>query len=164
MRAVVFLAAAVPWLVGAGCSSTANFDFIEVHGSLADGTPINGHNLASAALVQSLLPPLGTVLAVGAPFQGPEDLAGFRIEWQEANVHAGNSYPSDMNGPVAFYVSRFTPDGGAMSEDASLVNGGTITFTMITRKATGTLSNLVLTRGGQTIATVDSGSFQATLP
>jgi hypothetical protein len=51
-----------------------------------------------------------------------------------------------------------------MSMDASLVNGGTLTFTMITRKATGTFSNLVLTRAGQTIATIDSGSFQATLP
>jgi len=161
MRVVFLVALASAW---AGCSSNAGFDFIEVHGSLADGTPVNGHNLASVAVVPSLLPALGTVLAVGSPFQGPEDLAGFRIEWQQANVHPGNSYPSDMNGPVAFYVSFVTPDAGATMEEASLVNGGTITFNMITRKATGTLSNLVLTRGGQTIATVDSGSFQATLP
>jgi hypothetical protein len=161
MRAVPLLALA---LLGAGCSGNAGFDFIEVHGTLADGTPINGHNLASVASVQSLLPALGTVIAVGAPFQGPEDLAGFRLEWQPTNVHAGDSFPSDMNGPVAFYVSRFVPDAGAANEDASLVNGGTISFNMITRKATGTLSNLVLMRGGQTLVTVDSGSFQATLP
>jgi|KBSMisStaDraftv2_1062788.scaffolds.fasta_scaffold1244074_2 hypothetical protein len=161
MRVVFFVAAALTW---AGCTGNAGFDFIEVHGSLADGTPVNGHNLASVANVQSLMPALGLVVAVGSPYFGPEDLAGFRIEWQAANVHAGDSFPSDINGPVAFYVSRQTPDGGTMLEDASLVNGGTLTFSMITRKATGTFSNMVLSRGGQTIITIDSGSFQATLP
>src|SRR6185437_11276586 len=101
MRKATLLSLAVA-LSGAACTGTAGFDFIEVHGSLADGTPVNGHNLASAARVPSLLPPLGTVLALGAPFMGPEDLAGFRIEWQEANVTAGASYPSDPNGPVVF--------------------------------------------------------------
>jgi len=158
MRAVLLLG------LVAGCTGNAGFDFIEVHGTLGDGTPVNGHNLASVARVPSLLTPLGQVLAVGSPFQGPEDLRGFRIEWQEANVHAGDSFPSDMNGPVVFYVSRATPDAGTQDEDASVVNGGTINFTMITRKATGTFSGLVLTRAGQTIATIDSGSFQATLP
>ena len=158
MRAVLLLC------LVAGCTGNAGFDFVEVHGTLADGTPINGHNLASVARVPSLLAPLGQVLAVGSPFQGPEDLRGFRIEWQEANVAPGGSYPSDMNGPVVFYVSRAAPDAGAMDEEASVVTGGMITFTMITKKATGTFSGLVLTRGGQTIATIDSGSFQATLP
>ena len=158
MRAILLLSLA------AGCTGNAGFDFIEAHGSLGDGALIDGHKLASVATVPSLITALGTVIAVGAPFQGPEDLAGFRIEWQPTNVHAGDSFPSDINGPVAFYVSRFVPDGGTNSEEASLVNGGTVTFTMITRKATGTFSNMVLTRNGQTIATVDSGSFQATLP
>lgn len=151
-------------LLVVACSGNAGFDFVEVHGSLADGTAVNGHNLASVARVPSLLPALGTVLAVGCPFQGPEDLRGFRIEWQEAGVAAGQSYPSDINGPVVFYVSRTVPDGGAMDQDASAVNGGTIGFTQVSTKIMGTLSKLVLSRGGQVIATVDSGSFQATKP
>jgi len=148
----------------AGCSGNAGFDFVEIHGSLADGTAVSGHNLASAARVPSLLAPLGTVLALGCPFQGPEDLRGFRIEWQEAAVTAGASYPSDMNGPVVFYVSRAAPDGGAMDQEASVVNGGSITFTQVSTKILGSLSNLVLSRNGVVIATVDSGSFQATKP
>ena len=152
-------------LVAAGCTGTAGFDFIEVHGSLADGTPVDGHKLASTAVVPSLLPNLGTVVAVGSPFNGPQDLAGFRIEWQAANVVAGGSYPSDpVNGPVVFYVSRFTPDAGASDEDASAVNGGTITFTTVGQKSTGLLSNLVLVRDGVTLTTVMSGSFQGTQP
>ena len=162
MRALVLIA--LPLCGAAACSGNAGFDFIEVHGSLADGSKVEGHNLASVARVPSLLPALGTVLAIGAPFTGPEDLAGFRIEWQEANIAAGSSYPSDMNGPVVFYVSRSVPDGGAMNQEASVVNGGTITFTSVASKVTGTLSNLVLSRNGQTIATVDAGSFQATKP
>ena len=112
----------------------------------------------------SLLPALGTVLAVGAPFHGPEDLRGFRIEWQEAAVTAGASFPSSPNGPVVFYFSRSVPDGGSMDQEASVVDGGTITFTQVAAKITGSLSNLVLSRNGQTIATVDTGSFQATKP
>jgi hypothetical protein len=161
MRATLL---ALTLAAAAGCSGNAGFDFVEVHGSLADGTAVSGHNLASVARVPSLLAPLGTVLAVGCPFQGPEDLRGFRIEWQEAAISAGQSYPSDMNGPVVFYVSRATPDAGAMDEDASVVNGGTITFTQVSTKILGTLSNLVLSRNGAVIATVDSGSFQATKP
>lgn len=162
MRALVLIA--LPLCGAAACASNAGFDFIEVHGSLADGSKVEGHNLASVARVPSLLPALGTVVAIGSPFAGPEDLRGFRIEWQEANIAAGASYPSDMNGPVVFYVSRSVPDGGAMAEDASVVNGGTITFTQVASKVTGTFSNLVLSRNGQTIATVDAGSFQATRP
>ncbi|MGZ3428938.1 MAG: hypothetical protein ACXVCV_19935, partial [Polyangia bacterium] len=124
------------------CSGNAGFDYIEVHGSLADGTAVNGHNLASAARVPSLLPALGQVLALGGPFQGPEDLRGFRIEWIESQISAGQTYPSDPNGPVVFYVSRATPDAGAMDLDASAVNGGAITFTSVSTKITGTLSNL----------------------
>lgn len=164
MRAFAAIGLALPLCGTAACASNAGFDFIEIHGSLADGAKIEGHNLASVARVPSLLPALGAVLAVGAPFSGPEDLRGFRIEWQEANIAAGASYPSDMNGPVVFYVSRSVPDGGAMAEDASVVNGGTISFTQVAQKITGTLSNLVLSRNGQTIATVDAGSFQATKP
>ena len=164
MRALDLAGLALPLFAAAGCSSNAGFDFVEVHGTLADGAAIDGHNLANVARVPSLLPALGTVIAVGAPFSGPEDLLGFRLEWQEGAVAAGSSYPSSPNGPVVFYVSRSVPDGGAGAEDASVVDGGTITFTAVTPKATGSLSNLVLSRGGQTIATVDTGSFQATIP
>ena len=161
MRAFVI---ALPLAALAACSGNAGFDYVEVHGSLADGTAVNGHNLAQAARVPSLLPALGQVIALGCPFQGPEDLRGFRIEWQEAGVAAGSSYPSDPNGPVVFYVARATPDGGAMDEDASAVNGGTITFTQVSTKILGTFSNLVLSRNGTVIATIDAGSFQATKP
>ncbi|HEX8951552.1 MAG TPA: hypothetical protein VF945_06885 [Polyangia bacterium] len=165
MRAVAITGLALLLFgAAAGCTSNAGFDFIEAHGALADGASISGHNLASVARVPSLLPALGTVLAIGAPFSGPEDLRGFRIEWQEANIAAGASYPSDMNGPVVFYVARSVPDGGAADQQASVVNGGTITFTSLASKITGTLSNLVLSRNGQTLVTVDAGSFQATRP
>lgn len=160
MRACLFALVAA----GAACTGNAGFDFVEVHGSFADGTVIDGHKLASAARVPSLLPALGTVLALGCPFQGPEDLRGFRIEWQEANIMAGGTYPSDPNGPVVFYVSREVPDAGAMYQDASVVAGGSITFTQVSTKTLGTLSNLALSRNGQPIATIDSGSFQATKP
>ena len=161
MRACILLLAATPLCA---CSGNAGFDFVEVHGTLADGTAVNGHNLAQAARVPSLLPALGQVIALGCPFMGPEDLRGFRIEWQEAAVAAGSSYPSDPNGPVVFYVARAVPDGGASDQDASVVNGGMVTFTQVSTKILGTFSNMVLSRNGTVIATIDSGSFQATKP
>jgi hypothetical protein len=162
--AVLLGAGALP----AGCSGNAGFDNIEAHGSLADGASINARNLASTAIVPSLLPALGVVEAVGAPFNGPEDLRGFRIEFQEASITAGSSYPSDPNGPVVFYFSFNTPDAGVNDEDARAVNGGLITFNTVGTtsgaKTTGALAGLVLSRGGVTIATVDAGFFQATHP
>lgn len=152
-------------LLAAGCTGNAGFDFIEVHGTLADGTAVDGHKLASTAVVPSLLSNLGMVVAVGSPYDGPQDLAGFRIEWQAANVVAGASYPSDpVNGPVVFYVAKTVPDAGVSDELASAVNGGTITFTTVGKKTTGLLSNLVLVRDGVTLTTVTSGSFQGTQP
>ncbi|HXU74252.1 MAG TPA: hypothetical protein VN947_33385 [Polyangia bacterium] len=152
-------------LVAAGCTGNAGFDFIEVHGTLADGTPVDGHKLASTAVVPSLVANLGMVVAVGSPYNGPEDLAGFRVEWQPGNVVAGMSYPSDpVNGPVVFYVATVAPDAGVSDELGSAVNGGTITFTTVGKKSTGTLSNLVLMRDGATLTTVTSGSFQGTQP
>ena len=148
----------------AGCSGNAGFDFIEAQGTLADGTPFNNRNLATTALVPSLLDPLGYVLAVGSPFTGPEDLRGFRIEWQPDLVGPGMSYPSDPNGPVVFYVALEAPDAGPSGEGALVVSGGLVSFTMITNKITGNLFNLVLTRDGVTVATVATGSFQATKP
>ncbi|MCA1665137.1 MAG: hypothetical protein LC659_12855, partial [Myxococcales bacterium] len=65
---------------------------------------------------------------------------------------------------VVFYVSRSMPDAGAMNQDASAVDGGTITFTQVSSKILGTFSNLVLSRNGQILATIDGGSFQATKP
>jgi hypothetical protein len=157
------LLALVP-LALAACTSTAGFDFIEAHGTMADGTAIDGHKPANVARVPSLMPAVGTVLAVGAAFDGPEDLKGFRIEWVESAIGAGASFASDPNGPVLFYVDRVKADAGANDEEASIVNGGTITFTGVGSKITGTLANLVLSRNGQTIVTVASGSFQATRP
>ncbi len=156
---------ALPLLAAAACSGNAGFDFIEVHGTLADGTAVNGHNLASAANVPGLTGTLGTVLALGAPFNGPEDLAGFRLEFQTASIASGGAYLSDpINGPVIFYVARSLQDAGADTQEASAVNGGVIGVATVSPKVTGTLSNLVLMRDGVTIATVDTGSFQATPP
>ncbi|HEY2743554.1 MAG TPA: hypothetical protein VGL86_02985, partial [Polyangia bacterium] len=120
----MFARSCVLMLLAAGaCSGNAGFDFIEVHGTLADGTAVNGHKLATAASVPGLTGTLGTVLALGSPFNGPEDLEGFRIEFQTASLGPGGAYTSDpVNGPVIFYVARANPDGGEGVEEASAVN------------------------------------------
>jgi hypothetical protein len=164
MRALPQLLLPLVIAAAAGCTSTANFDFIEVHGSFVDGTIVDGHKPATAAVVPSLQPAVGTVLATGAPFMGPEDLAGFRLEWVQTAPATGATFPSDPNGPVIFYVARALNDGGVMNQEASVVNGGAITFTSVGTKITGTLSNLVLSRGGANILIITSGSFQATIP
>lgn len=164
MRALLQRLLPLAVVVAAGCTSTAGFDFIEVQGSLADGTPVSGHKLANVARVPSLEPQVGMVLATGAPYMGPEDLAGFRIEWVESAIAPGASFPSDPNGPVIFYVARALPDGGMVVEEASVVTGGTITFDTVGTKITGTLSDLVLSRDGQPVVTVNVGRFQSTRP
>jgi hypothetical protein len=152
-------------LAAGGCSGNAGFDFIEIHGTLADGTAVNGHNLASTANVPGLTGTLGVVLALGAPFNGPENLAGFRIEFAAGSISAGSAYTSDpVNGPIIFYVANETPDAGSDDQTAYAVNGGIIGIAGTGKKITGTLSNLVLTRDGVTLATIDSGGFQATQP
>ena len=79
-------------------------------------------------------------------------------------MHEGSALPSSATGPVVFYVSSALPDGGFLDRQLSVVDGGTVTFTTDRRLAVGTLSNLVLSRMGQTLVTVASGSFQATNP
>jgi hypothetical protein len=147
-----------------GCSPSSPADFVEAHGSFADGTPLDVHLVAQARLTTSVQPALGTVMALGAPATGPEDLRGFYLEWMPASVHENMPLLSSNSGPIIFYVEREVPDGGALDARFSVVAGGTIDFTMNRRLATGTLSNLVLSRMGQTILTVASGSFQATNP
>ena len=152
-------------LAAGGCAGNAGFDFIEVHGTLADGTAVNGHNLASTANVPSLTGTLGTVLALGSPFDGPEDLVGFRLEFQTASIAPGGAYTSDpVNGPVIFYIARSAPDGGTNDQVAYAVSGGVIGIATTSPKVTGTLANLVLARDGATLATIDTGGFQATVP
>jgi hypothetical protein len=98
---------------------------------------------------------------VGA--SGPEDVRGFWRGFDPAAVQMGQSYASGQNaGNVQFYLLRPLPDGGYGDVEASLVNGGTVAFTAGgPDNFAGTLAGLVLTRAGQTIATVDTGSFIA---
>jgi hypothetical protein len=160
MRGLILLACPIVL----GCASTSR-DFIDAQGNFADGTPFSVHLFAVSGIETSLQPALGQVEALtGATVSGPEDLRSFRLEWLTLDVHEGGSYASAPSGPVVFYVERPRPDGGALDLEASVVNGGTITFTQNRRLATGTLANLVLARGGSTIITVVTGSFQATNP
>ncbi|MDB4968285.1 MAG: hypothetical protein JWN44_3974 [Myxococcales bacterium] len=147
----------------AGCTSSS-LDFVEVHGRFADGNVIDGRTVPNVGVVPSLQPQVGIVMAVGAPINGPEDFRGVRLEWVQTAVAVGGSYPSSPDGPVLFYVVGAPPDGGAVDTISSVVNGGTITFTGIAKSTTGTFSGLVLSRGGQTLLTIDSGAFQATQP
>lgn len=158
---------ALPSIALAGCvlgCAPGTGDFLEVHGALADGAPLDAHLTATAGNTASLQTQLGTVMALVAAASGPEDLRGLRLEWFPTQVQVGPAYASAPSGPVIFYVLRPQPDGGAMDYQASVVNGGAVTFTSYKRTATGTLTNLVLSRAGQTILTVASGSFQATNP
>lgn len=155
---------ALPLLVLLGCSSAAPADFIEAHGSFADGTALDVHLPAQTRVTQSAQPQLGTVTVLTAGASGPEDLRGLRLEWIGGQVQAGAALPSSPSGPVIFYVARPLPDGGANDSELSVVNGGAITFTSTARVETGTLANLVLARAGRTVVTIASGSFQATRP
>jgi hypothetical protein len=146
-----------------GCAPSTS-DFLEAHGSFADGTALDLRMPAQAGVTTSLQPPLGSVSALIATTTGPEDLRGLRLEWFATQVHVGTAYASAPAGPVIFYVERTQPDGGALDLQASVVNGGAVTFTDYRRVAVGTLSNLVLSRSGTTILTVATGSFQATNP
>jgi hypothetical protein len=146
-----------------GCAASTS-DFVEAHGSFADGTALDLHLPAQAGVTTSLQPSLGSVSALIASASGPEDLRGLRLEWFPTQVQVGTAYASAPAGPVIFYVERTQPDGGALDLQASVVNGGAVTFTDYRRVAVGTLANLVLMRGGQTILTVASGSFRATNP
>ena len=161
---LVALASLVGCVSLVGCAPAAPSDFIEAHGSFADGTPLDVHLAAQAGNTTSLQTQLGTVMALIAGAGGPEDLRALRLEWFPTQVQVGTAYPSAPNGPVIFYVERPQPDGGAMDLQASVVNGGAITFTSYRHTATGTLTNLVLSRAGTTILTVASGAFQATNP
>jgi len=151
-------------LVGAGCANAGAADFIKAHGSFADGSAIDVHLPAQSLLMTSAQPSLGTVMTLTASATGPGDLRGFRLEWMPAAVHENMPLPSSNSGPVIFYVIRPLPDAGTLDAQLSVVAGGTVDFTMNRRLATGTLSNLVFSRSGQTILTVASGSFQATNP
>lgn len=154
---------ALPLLALVGCSSTP-VDYIEAHGAFADGTAIDVRFTGATAMTTSVQPQLGPVEALTTHGSAPETLVGLLMEWMPQEVQVGTAYPSTPTGPVIFYVSQPKPDGGTGDLELSVVNGGAITFTDNRRTATGTLQNLVLARGGQTILTLASGSFQATNP
>jgi hypothetical protein len=160
MRALSLLALAL----AAGCT-TGQLDFVEVHGSMASGAVISGRVLPNIGQVPSLQPQLGIVIAVGAPINGPEDFRGIRLEWIPDLVTMGGTYPSAPDGPVIVYAVRAPPDAGTLDTTASVINGGSVTFTQDdAKKAAGTMSGLVLSRAGVTILTIDSGQFSVTKP
>jgi hypothetical protein len=154
----------VTMMLAGGCGSSDTFDRVVANGTFADGSPLALNVIPNVAIVPSLQPQVGTVMAVGAPTNGPGDFAGLRIEWVQSAIAAGASFASSPDGPVVFYVVRSLPDSGTNDQLASVVNGGTITFTTVNDKTIGTLANLVLTRDGATLVTVDNGTFQATNP
>jgi hypothetical protein len=148
-----------------GCSPRPTGDFIEAHGSFADGTPLDAHLPAQSALTTSAQPQLGMVMSLLAPAMGPEDFLGLRLEWFPASIQENQPLPSSNSGPVILYVQRAIPDAGDFHAQLAVIGGGAIDFTMNRRLVTGTLSNLVLSRPGQAnIVTIASGSFQATTP
>ena len=59
---------------------------------------------------------------------------------------------------------RAQAGGGTLDTMSSVINGGTVTFTSDTKATAGSISGMVLSRNGQTLLTIDSGSFQATKP
>jgi hypothetical protein len=162
MRRLVLL------LLAGGCATAPN-DFIEAHGSFSDGTALDVHLAAQAQLGPSLQPQLGNVILLTAGAAGPDTLRGLRLEWLPSKVTVGMPQPSMPSGPYIFYVGRPIPDAGANDSEASVVNGGAITFTENDRHAVGTLANLLLQRRDasgieQTLVTISSGSFSATNP
>jgi hypothetical protein len=144
-------------LLAAGCAPTLE-TFIEAKGSLGDGTPFDLHQ--SGVYDSSRTPRVVQVAT-----SGPSDLRGFWL-WFDPAVMMGQTYPSTGSspntGPVHFFVLRPLPDGGMFDNQASLVDGGSITFQQAgPDNYSGSLANLILTRSGQTLATVTSGSFAA---
>jgi hypothetical protein len=162
MRLLVLL------LLASGCE-TAPDDFIEAHGSFADGTALDVHLMGQTQAGPSLQPQLGNLIFLTAGASGPDSLRGLRLEWLPSKVTVGTPQPSMPSGPYVFYVGRPIPDAGANISEASVVNGGAITFTENDRHAVGTLANLLLQRRDpsgieQTLVTISSGSFSATNP
>jgi hypothetical protein len=152
----------------AGCAPTVN-DFIEAHGSFADGTRLDVHLAAQTLAGPGAQPQLGNVIALTAAATGPDTLRGLRLEWLPGKITVGTAQASAPGGPVIFYVGSPIPDAGANETQLSVVNGGSITFSENDRHAVGTLANLVLSRRDaagtpHVIVTIDSGSFSASNP
>jgi hypothetical protein len=161
-------ASAVPLLLLAGCGAPSA-DFIEAHGTFADGAALDVHLAAQSLYGAGVQPQLGTVVGVTAAASGPDTLRGLRLEWLPGHVTVGVAQPSAPSGPYIFYVGSPVPNGGTFETQLSVVNGGAITFTENDRHAVGTLANLVLQRRDasgieQTLVTISSGSFSATNP
>lgn len=162
MRAFVML------LLSAGCS-TGPGDFIEAHGTFADGAPLDVHLTARTQSGPGAQPQLGNVIGVTAGASGPDTLRALRLEWLPGRVTVGTPQPSMPNGPYIFYIGGPLADAGANFTELSVVNGGAITFTENDRLARGTLANLVLQRRDaagieRTLVTISSGTFSATNP
>ena len=147
-------------LAVAGCARD-NPSQIEVHGTLSDGTALDG-----------VYP--GAVDNTSSPWRlhcsgsGPETVEGFWL-WFDPGVVANMPYPSNgadpNSGPVHFFVLRPAADGGAGATTASLVDGGQIVFSSVGPDTySGSLAGLSLVRSGQTVLTVDHGSFVAARP
>jgi hypothetical protein len=144
-------------------------DFIEVHGKFPDGSILAVHAQAQTLPGPGAQPQLGNVIALTSGPMGPEDLRALRLEWMPGKITVGTAQPSQPNGPVIFYVGTSIPDAGMFDSKLHVVNGGAVTFTQNTAKATGTIANMILMRLDatgveRTLLTIDNGTFSATNP
>lgn len=151
------LALAASLALAAAACARDNPNQIEVHGTLADGTPLDGVYPGSVDFTTS-------PWRLSCSGSGPETIEGFWL-WFDPNVVAGMPYPSNgadpNSGPVHFFVLRPAPDAGAATT-ASLVDGGQIVFSSVGPDTySGSLAGLALVRSGQTVVTIDRGSFVA---
>ena len=134
---------------------------IEVHGTLADGTALDVVDSGSVDF-------LATPWRLDCAGSGPEFVQGFWL-WFDPSVVANMPYPSNgadpNSGPVHFFVVRPADDGGAGASTASLTDGGQIVFSSVGPDTySGSLAGLTLVRSGQTLLTIDHGSFVAAHP
>jgi hypothetical protein len=152
MRACLLLAA-LGCVAGLACDQKP-LPFIEAHGALSDGTPFDLH--AGAAVDAG-----GSPWKLEARTHDASGLSGFAL-WFDPAVKSGTPYMSGPNaGDVEFFVLRPIPDAFADTVYA-LVNGGAVTFsTAGPDRYEGVFGSMVLIRQGQTLVTVDRGSFLA---
>lgn len=172
MRPSTAASLALVALFGPGCVPVDNTrDFLEMHGSFqSSGHMIDEHLPATTGIVPSLSAAVGgKVTAVGAPANGPDNLRGFRIEWNPALVQAGTAYASSPSGPVLFYIIGPDADaGGGWTATASTVASGNVTFTQVSAASKsivkGTVADITLDVNGTELLSISDGSFQATQP
>ena len=93
------------------CPGNAGFDFIEAHGTLADGTPSTAATSPRRARAQPAPAARLRRSPSARPSTGREDLRGFRIEWQHASSRPARRIPPTPTGRSSstFSSTRPTP-------------------------------------------------------